>query len=331
METKRIGTHSGAFHCDEALACFMLRLHPQFRDFEIVRTRDPKVLASLPIVVDVGGVYDFPNGRLDHHQRGFTETLSSAHSIKLSSAGLVYKHYGVEIIANLTGLSVEDPAVSIIFQKVYKDLIESVDAIDNGINQFPEHEIPKYQILTDLSSRVGYLNPSWNETVTEEEVMKRFHKAMEITGEDFVRCVSWTHKSFLPARALVKDAIVRRHQFAPSGEIVLLENAVAWKSHLFSLETELKIDPILFMVYADSGGSWRVQCVPSNDRSFQSRLPLLENWRGLRDAELSAVAAIDGCIFVHASGFIGGHATREGALAMALATIAARNKRVFSE
>ena len=27
-----IGTHSGAFHCDEALACAMLKLLPEFKD-----------------------------------------------------------------------------------------------------------------------------------------------------------------------------------------------------------------------------------------------------------------------------------------------------------
>lgn len=40
---KKIGTHSGVFHCDEALACFMLKLLPEFRDSEIVRTRNQEV------------------------------------------------------------------------------------------------------------------------------------------------------------------------------------------------------------------------------------------------------------------------------------------------
>ena len=33
----RIGTHSGTFHCDEALGCFMLKQTSQFRDCAIVR------------------------------------------------------------------------------------------------------------------------------------------------------------------------------------------------------------------------------------------------------------------------------------------------------
>lgn len=40
---KRVGTHNGSFHCDEALGCFMIRLTDKFFNAEIVRTRDPQV------------------------------------------------------------------------------------------------------------------------------------------------------------------------------------------------------------------------------------------------------------------------------------------------
>lgn len=48
-----------------------------------------------------------------------------------------------------------------------------------------------------------------------------------------------------------------------------------------------------------------------------------EPWRGLRDEELSKVSGIPGCVFVHASGFIGGNATYEGVLEMAKKAVAA--------
>lgn len=54
----RIGTHSGSFHCDEALGCFLLRKVPEFSNAEIVRSRDPEVLSGLDVVIDVGGVYE---------------------------------------------------------------------------------------------------------------------------------------------------------------------------------------------------------------------------------------------------------------------------------
>jgi hypothetical protein len=91
MDRKKIGTHSGSFHCDEALACFILLQTEEFANAEIVRTRDPAVIAQMDIVVDVGAVYDPDARRFDHHQRGFHDTLDADHKIKLSSAGLIYK------------------------------------------------------------------------------------------------------------------------------------------------------------------------------------------------------------------------------------------------
>lgn len=40
---KTIGTHSGVFHCDEVLACYMLKQLPEYEAAEIIRSRDPKV------------------------------------------------------------------------------------------------------------------------------------------------------------------------------------------------------------------------------------------------------------------------------------------------
>ncbi len=47
---KKIGTHDGKFHCDEALACAMLKFLPEFRDAVIVRSRDPLALAACDVV-----------------------------------------------------------------------------------------------------------------------------------------------------------------------------------------------------------------------------------------------------------------------------------------
>jgi len=51
-----------------------------------------------------------------------------------------------------------------------QEFIEAIDAIDNGISQYPTDIAPKYRSRTDLSSRVGSLNPAWNEPVDSEGV-----------------------------------------------------------------------------------------------------------------------------------------------------------------
>ncbi len=64
-----IGTHDGKFHCDEALACYMLRRLPEYSNASVIRTRNPNILDKCVVVVDVGGVYDPSSHRYDHHQR----------------------------------------------------------------------------------------------------------------------------------------------------------------------------------------------------------------------------------------------------------------------
>lgn len=56
--------------------------------------------------------------------------------------------------------------------------------------------------------------------------------------------------------------------------------------------------------------------VPSEPSSFVSRKALPEPWCGLRDQELSDKINVPECVFVHASGFIGGNRTKEGAIKM---------------
>lgn len=55
--TKIIGTHSGSFHCDEALGVALLHRTAAYAGASVVRSRDPAALAKCDVVIDVGGVY----------------------------------------------------------------------------------------------------------------------------------------------------------------------------------------------------------------------------------------------------------------------------------
>ena len=57
---------------------------------------------------------------------------------KLSSAGLVYYHFGQEVIQRTLDLSPDDPNLKVVYNKVYENFMEEVDAIDNGVNQTDE-------------------------------------------------------------------------------------------------------------------------------------------------------------------------------------------------
>lgn len=322
--TKKIATHSGQFHCDEAFACWMLQNTTEFAGAEIVRTRTPEVIDACDIVVDVGGVYDHERKRYDHHQRTFNETLDEDHATKLSSAGLIYKHYGAEVIRNV--LSTEDEGtVSLLYDKMYKKFVEAIDAVDNGIAQY-EGE-PKYEVSTTLPSRVKLLNPSWNEETSEEQTLERFRQASQLTGSEFLALLNMYAASWIPARNIVEQSIKDRKEVDESGRIVLLSQRCPWGDHLATLEKELGLEgdqSILYVVFGD-GNDWRVQAVPVSPGSFESRLALEESWRGVRDDELSAKTGIEGCVFVHASGFIGGTRAKETALQLARLSIAVQS------
>lgn len=98
----------------------------------------------------------------------------------------------------------------------------------------------------------------------------------------------------------------------------MMLNAPSFRASAAS--THILCIPFLSLVPA---GSWRVQAVPRDPDSFATRKPLPAAWAGLRDAELSEKSGIPGCIFVHAGRFIGGNATYEGALRMAVAAVEA--------
>ncbi|KAJ1661100.1 hypothetical protein IWQ61_000036 [Dispira simplex] len=315
MPQKTIGTHNGTFHCDEALAVYLLIQTTKFADAQIVRTRDAKVLATCDAVVDVGGVYDADAHRFDHHQRGFEEVFSEHHTTKLSSAGLVYKHFGREIIAQL--LNLEEESVETLYIKLYDEFVEALDAIDNGIAQYPKEVEPRYKDSTHLAARVSRLNPWWNQPDTDLDA--RFRRAMALAGGEFTERVRYYGLAWLPAYDLVYQAVKQRETVDQQGKIVVLETPCPWKDHIYAIEEKLHLtNSILYVLYPDTAnGNWRVQAVPVSNGSFESRKPLPEFWRGCRDSELSEKAKLPGCVFVHASGFIGGHQTKDGALALA--------------
>ncbi|KAG8928548.1 hypothetical protein FRC01_005766 [Tulasnella sp. 417] len=225
-----IGTHNGTFHCDEALAVFLLRQTATYRDADLTRTRDPKLLDTCDIVVDVGAVYDAEKLRFDHHQREFDGVFGHGYTTKLSSAGLIYKHYGREIISNHLGLSPEDPKVETLWLKLYKEYIEAIDGVDNGVQQYPPEIQAKYRSRTDVSARVGWLNAAWNESVDSKSVDARFEKASKLVGEEFLSRLEYYGNAWLPARELVLNGLNGRSAVNPSGHIILFEQFCPWKA-----------------------------------------------------------------------------------------------------
>ncbi|GAP89574.2 putative MYG1 protein [Rosellinia necatrix] len=334
-----IGTHNGHFHADEALAVHMLRRLPTYASASLVRTRDPAVLETCHTVVDVGGEYDASRHRYDHHQRTFATTFPGRPT-KLSSAGLVYMHFGRALVAQELGAAEADGEdVGAVWRKVYESFIEALDAHDNGVSEYDAGALAAAGIEGrfstggfGLGALVGRLNANWNDVQPSDPVAAqaaedaRFEAASARIGEEFDRDLTFYASAWLPARAIVRAAYARRREHDPDGRVLVFEGqAVPWKDHLYTLEEEQDKaaggqGKVLYVLYPERptpDAKWRIQAVPVSKDSFQSRKALPEPWRGARDEALDEITGVPGSVFVHASGFIGGNKTFEGVKALA--------------
>lgn len=299
---KKLGTHSGRFHTDEILAVVMLKCLPEYKDAEIVRTRDNARLDKCDVVVDVGGVYDHSKKRYDHHQKEFNDNLDEKHSIRLSSAGLIYKHYGKEVLEKGFGIT-DKVKRNAIYDALYTKFIEAVDAVDNGVSQY---EGPtKYEVNTTLQNRVNALNPNFLEEDVDEN--ERFKKAMELVKTEFFERVHYLRDVWWVAREIVERAVAKRFECHKSGRVIHLETNCPYWDHLYEIEKNLNIEgQILYVLYFDRYKNYRCGAVEKEKESFSLRLPLWSKCRGLKDEALEKASNIKGLTFVHYSGFTSG-------------------------
>ena len=97
-----------------------------------------------------------------------------------------------------------------------------------------------------------------------------------------------------------------------------------WKEHLFNIEeVEDRYQQVKFVIFVDGLGIWRLNTVPPHASSFDMRVPLCKEWRGLRNEELKKLEgnSVPDIEFVHNSGFCGGAWSKEGAISMAILSI----------
>lgn len=251
-----IGTHSDSFHCDEVTACVMLLHLDAWKNSMIVRTRVESVFPKLDIVCDVGGVYDHENKRYDHHQNTFKETWNNEESdiTKLSSAGLIFRHYGKEFIdsvcKNQWGVTLTEEQINSVFRKFYKKCILEIDCNDNGVDIAPKDQI-KYRSESTLPSRVARFNPTWNSKKGVSQ-HAQFKKALAMVEEELMWVLRGIVLVHMPAYVVVKEAWDKRCEFHPSGDILYMSKWAPWKSYITDIEKEAeKKGQIKFMINQD--------------------------------------------------------------------------------
>lgn len=287
----KIATHNGKFHADDVFSVALLT--ELFPDAQVVRSRDPQVLDSADLVLDVGGVYDVAKQRFDHHQ------LSSGardNGVLFSAFGLLWKEYGLRYCEGNRD----------VWRRIDSRLVVAIDAVDNGQDLY---RLTGFGINPlDISETIGLFNP----VDASEDFDAQFFVAVEFAKRIMGRlkakylAVIAAEKKFLSFYAANADKrYVVLPEYLPHGSIAV------------------KQPELLFTIYPGATGNWTIQTVRKDDFSFDSRKYLPQAWRGLNNSDLAEATGVPDAVFCHKAGFIGAAESKEGVLRLLELALAA--------
>ena len=292
---KKLVTHDGSFHSDDIFACatLCLVLEKENEKFEIVRTRDPKIIKTGDYVFDVGEIYDKNTNHFDHHQVGGAGRRASGEGqpIEYASFGLVWEKFG----KILTG----DEKVN---QIIDKRLVMPIDAFDNGIDLVEnKYEVTPYYIQHLFSS----MRPTWKETELSMDAM--FLKCVEIAKIVLTREIIQAQDALS-----AEEKVIEIYKNSSDKRIIILDQNSPWEYALNNFPEPL------FVVYPRSADNfWGIKAVAENPKTFINKKNLPKAWAGLRDEELENITGVKGAIFCHRGLFMAVAQTKEGAIKLA--------------
>ncbi|OAM92382.1 Uncharacterized protein, UPF0160 family [Pelosinus fermentans] len=286
---KTIGTHSGKFHADDVMATAMFRL--LLGDIKVTRTRDENILRTLDLV------YDISLGEFDHHQ---LNKEIRENNIPYAACGLIWREFGSRIIQKFDSQLEENDIISI-FDSVDKNLVQGIDATDNGI------DIKSDIKVTSISDIIQNFNPTWD---SNDSIDEAFEKAVQYATEVIKRIIS-RQVSVIKARIIVNEAFENR----TINEIMVLKNGCPWLQQLLKIDVNSEI---LFVISPDeTNAEYKIQSVKKNADTFEARKDILESIRGKSSEEINSIIKIDDAIFCHKAGFIASTKSMESALKIA--------------
>lgn len=293
----KMAVHSGVFHADEVFGVAMMK--DVIEDLEVVRTRDEAIIQSCEIVADVGG------GKYDHHQ---ADKKLREDGIPYCAFGLLWQDFGRSYVQKNFPELTDEGQIGEVADKIAKDFITQIDASDNGVD-VNTYEVP----VTTISHVISSFMPFGG---TADEVEAGFEEAVAFARKFFFKTVRkavefYGNYNYVKEQVALQDVAKTRY--------LVLEKTVGWKDPVLKLDAD---GEVLFVVFEDLSGSWRVQAVPKEAKSFESRKNLPKHWGGERDEALSELTGVAGCIFCHPALFICGNQSKAGALALAAQAVA---------
>lgn len=288
-------THSGTMHADEVFATAFLALY--LKDIKVFRTPEVKVEE----VPEGAYLYDIGGQKFDHHQ---ADALLRENGIKYSSFGLLWKELGREYLKEIPEEERED-----VFVGIDKELIEGIDAIDNGT--FP-NITANYKVKT-ISDAIKWFNPAYASKTDEKE---QFLKAVEVAKMIFLQVQNQmigkqkAKKKVLEALANVQNHILILEEYMPYEEVVL---------------SDAKGKEIYFVIFPSNRGGYAIKTIPKSVEDKTARIDFPKEWGGFVGKELEEKTKIKGSLFCHSNLFLFTCTTKEVAITVANKVIAEKN------
>lgn len=308
-----IATHSGKFHADDVWAVTVLDI--VFPGCELIRTRDPEKIREADFAVDVGGIWDPPAGRFDHHQKGFEGARQSG--VEYASAGLVWREHGARCVARIAeacaGYAIQTEQARQIAYAIDSDLVQYLDMSDTGAARVAPGSY-------GLSAVISGFNPTWideqrlgDAAAAEALRLAQFRRAMEFMADVLTNAVRYRVSGMLAVEQ------VRQAEPLEDGKVLFLKNgALPWSSVVRN-----EMPKVLFVIsYGMSEQRYMLHTVSAAPDSFEARKDLPAAWAGLQGAELAAVTGVPDVGFCHNKRFIASADSFAGALALARLAVA---------
>lgn len=276
-------THNGTMHADEVFATAFLDLYK--KDIKVIRVSelDRTKIKKGTIIYDIG------RKKFDHHQEN-AEVRENG--IKYSSLGLLFKEYGKKYLKQENIKDIDE-----VFLGMEKELIEAIDAIDNGM--FPEITA-SYKVKT-ISDVIKLFNPSYGSNQKEEE---QFIKAVELAKQ------IWQETLYNVIGKVQAKKIVEGKLKTNDKEYLELEEYLPYE------ETILKSDQgqnIKFVMYPSNRGGYGIKTIRKSLEDKTDRQSFPEPWAGLEKKQLEEVTGIKDVEFCHIGRFLMTCKTKEAA------------------
>ncbi|MBP9771999.1 MAG: MYG1 family protein [Candidatus Pacebacteria bacterium] len=294
MTKIRIVTHNAGFHADDVFGVTALTLLFGKENIEVIRTRDPAIIATGDYVLDVGDVYDPENNRFDHHQRGGAGARENA--IPYAAFGLVWKKFGADIAGSAELAEIID-----------RELVQPIDAWDNGVSLYTSSH-PSKVTPVSIGSAITSFEPAWGE---ERDYDRAFSEAVAFTTQFLLRKITHTKANVRAAR-IIREA----YEKASDKKLILVEVDSPISRGLISAVL-CEYSDTIFFVRQHENGTWQVVCVGDMDDHFARRKDLPESWAGKRGVELAEITGVPDALFCHNKRFMAVAESKEGALALA--------------